>query len=219
MSLPEVNSGVKQGCILSPTLFFNFIDDLVDSLKSVHAGVACGNTLILYADDIVILAPKESDLDKLIKVVESWCHRWNMNLNITKTKVVHFRRKRGNKPKTSHKFFNIDPIDISRQYKYVEITLTEHLEWDKALSEICNKANRALALLNHRTRACGGFAENTYSLLFRQLIESIRPLQVVIRFLVRRPHQYFNTPDLAIISVGYMRMDDRRPGTMVGTMQ
>ena len=173
----DVNSGVKQGCILSPTLFALFIDDLVDNLKSEHAGVTCGNTLIsslLYADDIVILAPNEGDLDKLIKVVESWCDRWSMNLNIAKTKVVHFRRKRGNKPKTSYTFtFNNDPIAISSKYKYLGLTLTEHLEWDAAFREICTNANRALALLNHRTRACGGLAESTYSLLFRQLVESI----------------------------------------------
>lgn len=62
-----------------------------------------------------------------------------MNLN---TKLVHFRRKRGNKPKTSYMFtFNNDPIDIATQYKYLGNTLSEHLEWDKGLNKICNKAN------------------------------------------------------------------------------
>jgi uncharacterized membrane protein YhdT len=90
-----VDSWVKQGCILSPTLFAMFIDDLVESLNTVHAGVDCGGHLIL-ADDIVILAPIEAKLEKLIRVVESWCQRWNMALNPSKTKVVHLRNEETN---------------------------------------------------------------------------------------------------------------------------
>ena len=34
----DVNSGVKQGCVLSPTLFSMFIYDLVDSVRSAGKG-------------------------------------------------------------------------------------------------------------------------------------------------------------------------------------
>lgn len=173
----EVNSGVKQGCILSPTLFAMFIDDLVDNLNSVQGGIDCGGCLIsslLYADDIVVLAPDENKLGKLIKVVERWCGEWKMALNVQKTKIMHFRKKRGNKPRTTYVFeFNGDQIALSDQYKYLGITFSEHLEWGKTLTEICTKANRALALLNHRSRLCGGLHTNIYSLLFKQLVESI----------------------------------------------
>jgi hypothetical protein len=69
--------------------------------------------------------------------------------------------------------FNSNLISYGNGYKYLGITLTEHLEWDIALDEICTKANRALVLLNHRVRACGGLPENIYSLLFKQLVEPI----------------------------------------------
>ena len=105
-----MNSGVKQGCIPSPTLFAMFIDDLVDDLKSVQAGIncTCGDYMIsslLHTDDIVVLAPDEDKLEKLINVVEQWCNRWKMTLNLSKTKIVHFRKKRGNKPRSSYPCF------------------------------------------------------------------------------------------------------------------
>ena len=153
-----VDSGVKQGCILSPTLFAMFIDDLVDNLNSIQAGIECGKHMVstlLYADDIVILAPDEDRLERLPRIVESWCHRWNMNLNLSKTNIVHFRKRKGIKSRSTHKFyFNDNNIAFSNQYKYLGLTITEHLDWNTAFEEICTKANRALALLNHRSRIC-----------------------------------------------------------------
>ena len=55
----DVNSAVKQGCILSPTLFSMYIDDLVEQLKPKNVGTVCGECVVsslLYADDIVLLS-------------------------------------------------------------------------------------------------------------------------------------------------------------------
>lgn len=173
----DVNSGVKQGCILSPTLFAMYIDDLVDQLKAKNVGIVCGECVVsslLYADDIVLLAPDEENLQLQIKIVEEWCQRWRMSLNIAKTKVIHFRKKYRNKMRSEHCFlFNNEEVEYTEQYKYLGLLLTEHLEWEKAIEEIYRKANRALALLNHRARSCGGFHFNTYSMLFNQLVQSI----------------------------------------------
>ena len=42
----DVNSGVKQGCILSPTLFAMYIDDLVKELKARNVRTVCGECII-----------------------------------------------------------------------------------------------------------------------------------------------------------------------------
>ena len=93
-----MGSGVKQGCILSPTLFALCIDDLVERLKEKEVGVKFGDCMVsalLYADDIVLTAPDVNELQESIKVVEEWCKEWRMTLNIGKN--MHFRRKNNRK--------------------------------------------------------------------------------------------------------------------------
>ena len=87
----DVESGVKQGCIVSPTLFAMYIDDLVHNINSKNVGITYGECTLLYADDIVLIAPNEADLQNLIDVVQQWYSKWQLRLNLDKTKVVYFR--------------------------------------------------------------------------------------------------------------------------------
>ena len=66
-----------------------FIDNLAEVYLQKKLGVEFnGGTLstLLYADDIVLVAQCEK---RLIDTVASWCARWEMGLNLNKTKVIH----------------------------------------------------------------------------------------------------------------------------------
>ena len=72
----DVNTGVKQGCILSTTLFALYIDDLAKELNSSAFGVQVNNrnvAALLYADDIVLLAPNAENLQTSIDLIHNWC--------------------------------------------------------------------------------------------------------------------------------------------------
>ena len=77
-SIFDITSGVKQGDTLSPTLFSMFINDLVVDVKNLNSGVVAGGinvSILLYADDIVLIAPNENCLQKQLNVVNDWCKK------------------------------------------------------------------------------------------------------------------------------------------------
>ena len=64
----DVSVGLQQGCLISPLLFNLYVDDLVAEIKNLSCEVPVDNefvSLLLYADDIALLASCEDDLQKL----------------------------------------------------------------------------------------------------------------------------------------------------------
>ena len=89
----EIPLGMKQGGILSPKFFSLYIDDLVKILKKKGIGchvlemfVAC----ILFADDMALMAPSRSALQKMINICTEFCDKFCLDFNAKKSKVMTF---------------------------------------------------------------------------------------------------------------------------------
>lgn len=72
----------------------NFINrvNLALELKTSGSGIPLEDKLLcvlLYADDLVLLAENEYDLQKLLDIVKAWCVKWRLEVNPKKTKVLH----------------------------------------------------------------------------------------------------------------------------------
>ena len=90
------STGVRQGCVLSPLLFNFFINGIVDIIETTDVGISVGDALIfilLYADDIVLIADNENDLQLMVTRLEAFCEQSQLKVNIPKTKWMVFEQR------------------------------------------------------------------------------------------------------------------------------
>ena len=171
----QVPSGVKQGCVLSPTMFSVYINDLAVRINNARLGVSVGDIILsifLYADDIALIAPDASSLQSMLDIVAEWSNTWGLSINPRKTKVVHFRNP--SVPETVANFrcgeFDIEKSD---SYKYLGIWFDQHLRMNKAVSELAKSASPALGALFGKFIDAGGMTFDVYSKLYSTIVEPI----------------------------------------------
>ena len=84
----ELKQGVRQGGILSHSLYCIFVDELLDQLSTSGYGVAisdiyCGAPM--YADDIALVADSPSFLQAMLDIVHTYAQNWRYQLNSVKS--------------------------------------------------------------------------------------------------------------------------------------
>ena len=90
----SVEQGVAQGCSLSPILFSVFILKEVEKAElGIHLGEGGRIGGMLFADDFVGLSDSKEQLQKLIDVVYSYCNKWRLKANVTKSAVMVFTKE------------------------------------------------------------------------------------------------------------------------------
>ena len=68
----ELNTGVRQGGVLSPYLFSICIDDLVKYVNKANVGCRIRTictAIFLYADGVILLAPSVCALQPLVDII------------------------------------------------------------------------------------------------------------------------------------------------------
>ena len=85
--------GLHQGCNSSPLLFSLFMNDLEDYLKNHSSGSCQLNSyrlqLMMFADDIVLLADIEKGLQESLNGLEKFCSNWDLSINIEKLSLIN----------------------------------------------------------------------------------------------------------------------------------
>ena len=90
-----------------------------------------------------------------------------MEVNIEKTKIVHYRKK--NKPRSNFNFLYENHIlEISDHYKYLGCVLNEYLDYDITATFLTDAASREIGSIIHKLKAYKGSPFKTYETLYHK---------------------------------------------------
>ena len=93
----KIESGVRQGCVMSPWLFNLYMDGVMKELmagamgegvRMVENGREWRLPCLLYADDLVLCGESEESLKKLIEGFGRVCKSRGLKVNVDKSKVM-----------------------------------------------------------------------------------------------------------------------------------
>ena len=141
-----VSSGVPQGSVLGPTLFLMYINDIGDEITS---------SIRLFADDTILYRSiktitdaevLQADLNKLIK----WSEKWLMEFHPDKCK--HLKVSRARSPLQTSYHLDGVPLENVSSLKYLGVTFSSNLKWDKHVSNVRGSAMSALNFLRRNLR-------------------------------------------------------------------
>jgi hypothetical protein len=84
--------GTRQGAVLSPFLFSHVISPLAKALREQGFGVQLGPDCLigclLYADDLVLIADSEVEMQRMMLETTRFLRKWRFSVSAKKTQVV-----------------------------------------------------------------------------------------------------------------------------------
>ena len=145
----DIKAGVRQGGILSPVFYCLYVDDLVDIISSLGIGCHLKNiflSILLYADDMALLAPSLNGLQQLLSATDEYCKIWDIQLNAKKTKNMSF----GKPCQLAKLELDGKEIEWVDAWTYLGITIKSHVTFncdiDKNVKSFYRSANGILRI-------------------------------------------------------------------------
>ena len=152
----RIESGVRQGGILSPFLFKFYIDDIIQNISLMREGCTLGIVkvnILVYADDIVLMSESMEEMDILYKQLRDYIEEHRLCINKRKTKCLYFGNKKYANDNQNTIEFAGDQLEIVKSYKYlghiIEGNLSDMNDVDFRLAKFYASFNSVIRNFKH----------------------------------------------------------------------
>ena len=184
---------MRQGCNLSPMLFNLFLNDFPGTFHSKCDPIRIDKTelsCLLYADDLLILSATETGLRASINKLHSYAKKWQLNVNIKKTKIMVFNKMDRHYSLSS--LFGNQIINSCLEYDYLETPFTPSGSSKLTRESLYKKALKEYYSFLNDINIQSGTQISTIKKLFHTLVTPILlySCEVWGSFLKPRSHAY-----------------------------
>ena len=148
--------GVRRGCPLSPLLFNLYVNDIFGKIDNStvtppYLQPECPINMLMYADDLVMIARSQDELQAKMSLLSNFCANWNLEINMKKTNIMVFNR--GNNLCKANVLINNTPIECVKEYKYLGFNISaKNCSLSNTIVDQEAKANRAIFALNNKIK-------------------------------------------------------------------
>ena len=191
----SVTNGVKQGCVLAPTLFsFLFSMMLLSAFQESDPGIEITHRTdggvfntqrlkaktkvtkalvrdLLYADDCAIVAHTEDDLQKLTDSLSKATKRFGLTISIKKTEVL-FQPSVGSRKRMPEIQIDGKTLNNADSFTYLGSSLSASNSLDKEISSRIAKASASFGRLRKRVWNERGLRKETKCAVYKAVVLS-----------------------------------------------
>lgn len=143
-----ISRGVPQGSILGPLLYIIYSNDLANIIE---------NKIVLFADDTSVICTAKTkeecsnDVTNVLDGLNEWFSRNNLMLNVTKTKLIEFRR---NQEHMNINYMNT-VIESVENLSFLGLQIDQQLNWKAHIHGLTQKIARSCYALRIIVDAVG----------------------------------------------------------------
>ena len=200
----DVYSRVPQGIVLGPILFLLHINNLPSIVSS---------KVRLFADDCLIYKQIKNNNDQIelqrhLNLLESWGAKWGMRFNPAKCNIMRVSRKRS--PFLHSYTLSGQVLGEVEDTKYLEVTLSNNLDWSKHITTTTTKANARFSFIKRNLKDC---PKTLKELAYFSLVRSFTDYCST----VWDPHQKYNHDKLEMVQ-RRARVPGGKTTTNLGTL-
>ena len=147
----EVKGGLRQGCVMSPWLFNLYLDDVIKGMNREGRGVRINYrgekeevSVLLFADDGVLMAETEQKLGELVEQFRRECEQKGLRVNVNKTKVMRVGERGEGGIGGENVRIGGERVERERKFRYLGVDLMEDGCMDGEIEHRLAEGNKVL---------------------------------------------------------------------------